>query len=64
MLINLSEKPTISLQQFKDSTEEVLRKFPAQVTAIETLRSDLAGDFRKIQQVTESNTQRNFDQIH
>ncbi|KAN0122898.1 hypothetical protein V8E51_001224 [Hyaloscypha variabilis] len=63
ILLNLSEKPTLSPQQFQDSTDEILRNFPILDTAIETLRSDIAVHFTTMQQTTESTAQSHFDQI-
>ncbi|RFU32931.1 hypothetical protein B7463_g3401, partial [Scytalidium lignicola] len=63
ILVNMSKKPTLSPQQFEDSIEKILRNFPILVTTIEALRSDIVEDFIMIQQTTESNLQRNFDQI-
>ncbi|KAE9374246.1 hypothetical protein N431DRAFT_371699 [Stipitochalara longipes BDJ] len=63
ILIEVSEKPTISPQQLQDSTEEIVRNFPILATDIETLRLNIAEDFLEIQQTTQSNMQRNFDQI-
>ncbi|KAF8860546.1 hypothetical protein BDZ45DRAFT_308812 [Acephala macrosclerotiorum] len=63
ILVTLSEKPTLSPQQFQDSTEEISREFPILVASIEKLRSGFAEDLITIQQTAESNAQRNFDQI-
>jgi len=63
MLVDLSEKPTLSPQQLQDSAEEISKNFPTLLAAIEASRSGLAEDLITTQQITESNMQKNFDQI-
>jgi len=49
ILAELSKKPTLSPQQFQDSTEEISKKFPTLVATIEPFRLDIADDFITIQ---------------
>ena len=63
ILFDLSNKPTLSAQQFMESTEEMSSRLIPLITAIQTLRADVSEDIIAIQQTTESNAQRNFDQI-
>ena len=63
ILFELSIKPTLSAQQFMESTEEMSSRLIALITAIQTLRADVSEDIIAIQQTTECNAQRNFDQI-